>query len=119
MRIDFRPQAMINNLVSEEVLNAKQIRRIFEIPKNKKIARKVLDITYTKSDFMPTQWFVSNYNLYTTQKGLLLKKTLTTTQNAANQTKSTVTEYLQDNCKTQLTINKNGEQLAKSKEYFL
>ena len=118
MRIDFRPQTMIDNLVSEEVLNPKQVRRIIEIPKKNSQGRKVLDITYTRSDFMPTQWFVSNYNLYTTRKGLALKKAYASTQKNANRTRATVTEYGQNNFRSQLTINKNGEKVTKSKEYL-
>ena len=116
MRIDFKPQRMIDNLVSEEVLNPKQIRRVIEVPSKNRNTRKVLDITYTKSDFLPTEWFVSNYNLYTNKKGL--KKAFIATQKTSNEVNSFVTEYGQNGFRTQVAIKKDGQNISKSKEYF-
>ena len=116
MRIDFKPQKMINNLVTEEILNAKQVRRVIDIPAKSGTPRKTLDITYTKSEFLPTEWFVSNYNLYINKKGL--KKAFVATQKTSDKASSVVTEYGQNGFKTQLAINRNGQNVSKSKEYF-
>lgn len=118
MKIDFRPQRLINNLVMEEKLNAKQVRRIIDIPAKSGVSRKTLDITYTKSDLMPTQWFVSSYNLYANRKGLGLKKSLVTNQNSLNNRNTVVTDYGQNGFRTKLDIKKFGQKIFKSRKYL-
>lgn len=118
MKIDFRPQRLINNLVMEEKLNAKQVRRIIDIPAKSGVSRKTLDITYTKSDLMPTQWFVSSYNLYANRKGLGLKKSLVTNQNSLNNRNTVVTDYGQNGFRTKLDIKKIGQKIFKSRKYL-
>lgn len=118
MKIDFRPQRLINNLVMEEKLNAKQVRRIIDIPAKSGVSRKTLDITYTKSDLMPTQWFVSSYNLYANRKGLGLKKSLVVDQNSLNNRNTVVTDYGQNGFRTKLDIKKIGQKIFKSRKYL-
>ncbi len=118
MKIDFRPQRLINNLVMEEKLNAKQVRRIIDIPAKSGVSRKTLDITYTKSDLMPTQWFVSSYNLYANRKGLGLKKSLVAEQNSLNNRNTVVTDYGQNGFRTKLDIKKIGQKIFKSRKYL-
>ena len=118
MKIDFRPQRLINNLVMEEKLNAKQVRRVIDIPAKSGVSRKTLDITYTKSDLMPTQWFVSSYNLYANRKGLGLKKSLVTNQNSLNNRNTVVTDYGQNGFRTKLDIKKIGQKIFKSRKYL-
>lgn len=65
MRIEFNPQRLANNIITEHLAkDGKTLNRIIDIPSANKNIRKVLDITYKKSEFVPTEWFVSNYNLY-------------------------------------------------------
>lgn len=116
MRIDFKPQKLIDNLVTEEVLSAKQVRRVIDIPAKSGTQRKTLDITYTKSEFLPTEWFVSNYNLYTNKKGL--KKAFVATRKASDKAKSVVTEYGQNGFRTQIAIKKDGQNVSKSVEFL-
>ncbi len=118
MKIDFRPQRLINNLVMEEKLNAKQVRRVIDIPAKSGVSRKTLDITYTKSDLMPTQWFVSSYNLYANRKGLGLKKSLVVDQNSLNNRNTVVTDYGQNGFRTKLDIKKIGQKIFKSRKYL-
>lgn len=61
MRIEFRPQSLTKNLVSEVLLNdGKTLNRIIETTGKKP---KIIQLTYKKSELLPTQWFVESYNV--------------------------------------------------------
>lgn len=117
MKIDFRPQRLINNLVLEQK-NGTQIKRIIEIPAKSANTRKTLEITYRKSHVLPTEWFVSNYNLYTNKKGQVLKKSYSVAQVSPDRRFSTVTDYGQQGFKSQLVIKRDGKDVSKSKNIY-
>lgn len=61
MKVNFNPERQVKGLVLERLSdNGKELKRVFEIPGKKP---KTLDVTYKKSEFLPTEWYVSNYNL--------------------------------------------------------
>lgn len=117
MKIDFRPQRLINNLVSEQK-HGMQVKRIIEIPAKSGSTRKTLEITYRKSHVLPTEWFVSNYNLYTNKKGQVLKKSYSAAQVSPDRRFSTVTDYGQQGFKSQLVIKRSGKNVSKSKNIY-
>lgn len=61
MKVNFNPERQVKGLVLERLSdNGKELKRVFEISGKKP---KTFDVTYKKSEFLPTEWYVSNYNL--------------------------------------------------------
>lgn len=61
MKIGFKPQKLVQNLVLEKFSNnGNSLKRIIEIPGRQ---AKTVELTYKRADFMPTQWYVANYNV--------------------------------------------------------
>lgn len=107
MKINFMPQRLKNNLVMEKFIeNGQALKRIIEIPgKNP----KVLDITYRKTDYLPTEWYVSSYNLIRRDKNSTLEKTLYSIKMFPNE-QHTVVQKLKSNKAEKIIINQtNGE----------
>ena len=76
MKIGFKPQTLVKNLATEVFSdNGNTLNRIIEIPATATKPERVLDITYKKGEFIPTQWFVANYNLFKRNTKNVVNKT--------------------------------------------
>ena len=108
MKIGFKPQNLVQNLVLEKFSdNGNSLKRIIEIPGK---APKTLEINYKKGDFIPTQWYVSNYNVIKRDGKSSLVKTLESTKSYLNENHTVVQRYNKIGKPEQLTIDvANGE----------
>ena len=83
MKIGFKPQNLVQNLVLEKFSdNGNFLKRIIEIPGKK---AKTLEISYKKANFLPTQWYVANYNVIGRDKQSTVVKTLKSTKSFSNE----------------------------------
>lgn len=108
MKIGFKPQNLVQNLVLEKFSdNGNSLKRIIEIPGK---APKTLEINYKKGDFIPTQWYVSNYNVIKRDGKSTLVKSLESTKSFPNENHTVVQRYNKIGKPEQLTIDvANGE----------
>lgn len=115
MRIEFRPQSFVNNLVLEQFSkDGKTLRRILEVSGKK---ARTVELTYKQSDFLPTQWYVANYNVI--KRGLkgTLSKSFEVLEKDKEHSKSVVKEIYSNNYMRKLTIDINNKQVSSSEEY--
>lgn len=118
MKIGYKPQKLVKNLVSENFFNnGNSMRRIIEIPAQSAKAGKILDIVYTKTDSIPTQWYVANYNLIRRDKKSTVAKTLTSVKTHPNEIHTVTSRYNQKGYGQELTIDiNNGNVIKTSKD---
>ena len=64
MKLDFKPQNLINNLVIEKKTEA-GIRRIFSTPK------RTIDMTISPLNSYPKEYYVSSFNVYDNKSNLI------------------------------------------------
>ena len=64
MKLDFKPQNLINNLVIEKKTEA-GIRRIFSTPK------RTIDMTISPLNRYPKEYYVSSFNVYDNKSNLI------------------------------------------------
>ena len=116
MRIEFRPQSLVKNIVTESLSkDGNTLNRLIEIPTSKYSKGKVLDITYKKNEFLPTQWYVSNYNLYRRNNNGVTQ-TLVTKNINPQKSRTVVKKYTANGYGTERIIdNSNGKIKTKSK----
>lgn len=115
MKIGFKPQVLVQNLAKETFSdNGNTLNRIIEIPAKANKPERVLDITYKKGDFIPTQWYVSNYNLFNRDGKNVVRKTLQTNKAHANEIHSVVTTYGTNGYGKEVTIDVSGGEVSKS-----
>ena len=116
MKIDFKPQKLVNNIVTEHFTeNGTALNRIISIPAKNQRPERVLDITYKKSNILPTEWYVSNYNLFSRNGKNVVHKTLTSEKNL-NKTHTVVTTYGTCGYGRQVTINTANNNVSKSEK---
>ena len=119
MKIGFNPQVLLDNLVMEKFSdNGKSLRRIIEIPAKAQKSDKVLDITYKKSDFLPTQWYVANYNVTKRDGKKILEKTLVSEKVAPNDFHTVVRNYGANGFGREITIDNSNGNLFKTDKLF-
>lgn len=108
MKIGFKPQNLVQNLVLEKFSdNGNSLKRIIEIPGK---APKTLEINYKKGDFIPTQWYVSNYNVIKRDGKSSLVKTLESTKSYLNENHTVVQRFNKKNQPEKVVIDiTNGE----------
>lgn len=108
MKIGFKPQKLVQNLVLEKFSNnGNSLKRIIEIPGK---SPKTLEINYEKTKFIPTQWYVSNYNVIKRDGKSTIVKSLDSTKSFPNENYTVVQRYNKIGKPEQLTINiANGE----------
>lgn len=102
----------MNNLVIEKYLESgNSLRRVIEIPTK---PAKVLDIIYTKTDFLPTEWYVSNYNVRRRDPNSTIEKSLTSVKTFPNE-KHTVVQRINTSNGSfeQVTIDKSNDAISK------
>ena len=105
MRVEFRPQSLVKNIVTENLSkDGNVLNRIVEIPAHNSNAGKVLDITYKKNEFVPTQWYVANYNLFQRNKKAIAK-TFDFTPISQNESHTVVKKYGANGYGTNKTID--------------
>ena len=112
MKISFKPPKLMNNLVIEKYLESgNSLRRVIEIPTQ---PAKVLDIIYTKTDFLPTEWYVSNYNVRRRDPNSTIEKSLTSVKTFPNE-KHTVVQRINTSNGSfeQVTIDKSNDAISK------
>lgn len=116
MRIEFKPQNLVKNIVTESLSkDGNTLNRLIEIPTSKHSTGKVLDITYKKNEFLPTQWYVSNYNLYRRNSNGVTQ-TLVTKKTNSKKSCTVVKKYTANGYGTAKTIdNSNGKIKIRSK----
>ena len=109
MKIGFKPQRLIQNLVFEEFSNkGNTLRRVIETPK------KIIDLTYKKIDFVPTQWYVANYNVMQRGSNGRIIKTFNTNKFSAKEFQSVVKKiYPQGIVETKINVD-NGRVTQKT-----
>ena len=119
MKIGFKPQTLVANIASETFTdNGKTLNRIIEIPGKAGKSGKVLDITYKQGDFIPTQWYVSNYNLFNRDGKNIVRKTLKTNKAHANEIHSVVTTYGTNGYGKEVTIDISNGEVTKSSKHI-
>ena len=108
MKIGFQPQSLVQNLVLEKFSNnGNSLKRIIEMP-GKNV--KTLEINYEKTKFIPTQWYVSNYNVIKRDNKSTFVKSLQSTKSFPNENHTVVQRYNKIGKPEQLTIDvANGE----------
>ena len=108
MKIGFKPQKLVQNLVLEKFSkNGDMMKRIIEIPGK---SPKTLEINYEKTKFVPTEWYVSNYNVIKRDGKSTLVKSLESTKSFPNENHTVVQRYNKIGKPEQLTIDvANGE----------
>lgn len=108
MKIGFKPQKLVQNLVLEKFSkNGDMMKRIIEIPGK---SPKTLEINYEKTKFVPTEWYVSNYNVIKRDGKSTLVKSLESTKSFPNENHTVVQRYNKIGKPEQLTIDiVNGE----------
>lgn len=109
MKIGFKPQRLTQNLVLEEFSNkGNTLKRIIETPK------RIIDLTYQKSEFIPTQWYVANYNVMKRGSNGRVIKTFNANKFSANESQAIIQNiYPQSIQETKLHIE-NGTVTKKS-----
>lgn len=108
MKIGFKPQKLVQNLVLEKFSkNGDMMKRIIEIPGK---SPKTLEINYEKTKFVPTEWYVSNYNVIKRDGKSTIVKSLESTKSFPNENHTVVQRYNKICKPEQLTIDiVNGE----------
>lgn len=115
MKIGFKPQKLVDKLVSEDFFdNGNALRRIIEIPAKKNDTSKVLDITYRKGDFLPTQWYVASYNLVKRNPNSTIEKTLVSQKAHPDEIHTVVTQYNKNGYGKETTIDIDYSKLTKT-----
>ena len=106
MKIGFKPQSLVQNLVLEKFSNnGNSLKRIIEMPgKN----AKTLEINYEKTKFIPTQWYVSNYNVIKRDNKSTFVKSLQSTKSFPNENHTVVQRYNENHTVVQ-RYNKIGK----------
>ncbi len=110
MKIIHSPLPNAGTVVLENFYNkGKALHRIIETTKN-----TTIDINYEMSEFLPTQWYIANYNVYKRGKNGIILKMLD--KSVASQNKSTVkiTERIFNNKYLQTTIDKSDNNITKN-----
>lgn len=112
MKIGFKPQSLVKNLVSEHFTdNGNTLKRIIEIPSKKP---KTLDITYKKTDCIPTQWYVSNYNLINRDAKSTVVKTMNSTKTFTDEIHTEIQKFGKTGKIEQLNIDIADGKVIKS-----
>ena len=111
MKIGFKPQTLVKNLATEVFSdNGNTLNRIIKIPATASKPERVLDITYKKGEFIPTQWFVANYNLFKRNTKNVVNKTFVSNKAHPDEVHSVVTTYGTNGYAKEVTIDiSNGE----------
>lgn len=111
MKIGFKPQTLVKNLATEVFSdNGNTLNRIIEIPATATKPERVLDITYKKGEYIPTQWYVANYNLFNRNAKNVVNKTLVSNKAHPDEIHSVVTTYGTNGYAKEVTIDvSNGE----------
>lgn len=112
MKIGFKPQSLLKNLVSEHYAdNGNTLKRIIEIPANKP---KTLEITYNKTNFIPTQWYVSNYNVISRNSNSTVEKSMKSTKSFPDEIHTEIQRYDKKGEPEQLNIDIADGKVIKS-----
>ena len=108
MKIGFKPQKLVQNLVLEKFAdNGNTLKRIIEIPGKK---AKTVEITYNKTNFIPTQWYVANYNVMKRDSHSTLVKSMSSTKSFPDDVHTTIQRFGRTGKPEELTIDiSNGE----------
>lgn len=108
MKIGFKPQKLVQNLVLEKFSkNGDMMTRIIEIPGK---SPKTLEINYEKTKFVPTQWYVSNYNVIKRDGKSTIVKSLESTKSFPNENHTVVQRYNEKHQPEKVVIDiTNGE----------
>lgn len=108
MKIGFKPQKLVQNLVLEKFAdNGNTLRRIIEIPEKK---GKTIELTYKKGNFVPTQWYVANYNVIKRDGQSTLVKSMNSTKSFPDEVHTTIQRFGKTGKPEELTIDiSNGE----------
>lgn len=110
MRIEFKPQCLLQNIVLEEFMEkGTKLRRVIETPK------RIIDLTYQKFDYLPTQWYVANYNVMKRGFNGKVIKTFDTNKYSADKSQTTVQNIYQNTIKEIKIHTENGVVKKESK----
>ena len=108
MKIGFRPQKLVQNLVLEKFSdNGNTMKRIIEISEKN---AKTVELTYKKAKFVPTQWYVANYNVIKRDGNSTLLKSMTSTKSFPDDVHTIIQKKKKTGRPEELTIDiTNGE----------
>ena len=91
--------------------NGNTLKRIIEIPANKP---KTLEITYNKTNFIPTQWYVSNYNVISRNSNSTVEKSMKSTKSFPDEIHTEIQRYDKKGEPEQLNIDIADGKVIKS-----
>lgn len=115
MKIGFKPQTLVRNLATETFSNnGNTLNRIIEIPATATKPERVLDITYKKGEFIPTQWYVANYNLFSRNGKKVVNKTLVNQKAHPDEIHSVITTYGTNGYAKEVTIDVSNSEVSKT-----
>ena len=115
MKIGFIPQTLVRNLATETFSNnGNTLNRIIEIPATATKPERVLDITYKKGEFIPTQWYVANYNLFSRNGKKVVNKTLVNQKAHPDEIHSVITTYGTNGYAKEVTIDVSNGEVSKT-----
>ena len=108
MKIGFKPRRLAQNLVLEKFSdNGNTLTRIIEIPSKN---AKTVELTYKKTSFVPTQWYVANYNVIKRDSKSTLAKSMTSTKSFPDDVHTIIQRRGKTGRPEELTIDiSNGE----------
>lgn len=115
MNIGFRPQKLTNNLVLEQVSkNGKTLRRIIEVPGKK---ARTIELTYKQNEFLPTQWYVANYNVMKRGADGAVSKTFIADKTAKDKSKAVIQNIYPQSIQ-QITIDIANNKTSKTSTFI-
>ena len=116
MKIGFKPQNLVQNLVLEKFSkNGDMLKRIIEIPGK---SPKTLEINYEKTKFVPTEWYVSNYNVISRNGKSSLVKTLESKKTLPNEQHTVVKRFNEKHQPEKLVIDVANGKVHKTKRHI-